>query len=312
MTEKDSQEFLFVLDGGGTKTRAIVTPAADPQAKPFVEVEAGPANFGRIGSEGLGAVINELIVKLPEHFRSPAALVAGLAGVGREAERQKAEAALHKLFPDIPVIVRTDAELAYAGAFGLQPGGVLVIAGTGSIAWTQLSDGRFLRAGGWGPLLGDEGGGAWLGREVLRLCLRQGETGKLSPFARAILKTIQITKPTEILTKVYREHWGPEHWATLAPVVFEYAGKDKEADALIEKTSAALAKLAGQLLEQMPLSPDSVPVSVVGGLTVHWERIEPFFLTELQKESLVKHHLVTPIGDALFGGRLVAQKHGIP
>lgn len=311
MTKSDSQKLLLVLDGGGTRTRALIAPVDNPQADALAKVQAGPSNFGQVGAEGLATVLNEIIAKLPVSFRKISALVAGLAGVGREEERKKAEDVLHRLFPNMPLVVRTDAELAYFGAFGGKPGGILVIAGTGSIAWTRLSNGRFLRVGGWGALLGDEGGGVWLGRETLRLCLREGETGELGPLARSVLKTLQITKAADILTLVYQHSYNPEQWATLVPLVFEHAGKDPEADALTKKTGEALAELAMRLLSRMAATPHPIPLAVVGGLTAHWSLLEPSFSAQLAKGSLAKCELVPSLGDALFGGRLVAQDAGI-
>lgn len=312
MTDNAGEKLLLVIDGGGTTTRALVAPAADPQVEACARVEAGPSNFGQVGEEGLAAVMNEVIAKLPASYRQVSALMVGLSGVGRKEERQKAKGALRRLFPDIPLLVRTDAELAYCGAFGHEPGSILIIAGTGSIAWTRLADGRFLRAGGWGALLGDEGGGSWLGREALRLCLREGETKELGSLARAILKTLQISGTADILTLVYQRHYDSEHWAALAPLVFEHAGKDAQADALIRKAGEALAELAKRLLVRMPTSSEAVPLAVVGGLSVHWPLLAPSFLAELQKDHSANYQLVSPLGDALFGGRLIARDAQIP
>jgi glucosamine kinase len=312
MTESSHEKLLLVLDGGGTRTRALVAPAPDPQAEALAQVEVGPTNFGQVREEGLASALNEIIAKLPKALREISALVVGLAGVGRKEERQKAESALRRLFPDIPLLVRTDAELAYHGAFGHESDGILIITGTGSIAWTRLTDGRFLRAGGWGALLGDEGGGTWMGREALRLCLREGETKELGLLSQAVLKTLQIPKAADILTLVYQRNWGPENWASLAPLVFEHAGQDEGADALIKKAGVALAELARRLLTVMPATPDPVPLAVAGGLSVHWPLLAPSFFDKLQRDISAKCELITPLGDALFGGRLIACDAGIP
>ncbi len=308
MTNSDKTKLLLVLDGGGTRTRALLAPISDPSALPSGTTEAGPSNFNQVGADGLKAVINEIIENLSVPFRRIQTVVAGLAGVGREEERQQAESVLCEIFPDARVLVRTDAELAYDGAFGSQSGGILIIAGTGSIAWTRLADGRFLRAGGWGALLGDDGSGAWLGREALRLCLRQGETGTFSPLAKAILKSLNLTEANRILNLIYQQKYDSQHWASLAPFVFEFAGKDMEAEKLIQKTGTALAELARRLLAQMVSTPERIPLAVCGGLTAQWPLLEPSFTAELENETLAKFKIIEPLGDALFGGRLIAQR----
>ncbi len=309
MTNSDKTKLLLVLDGGGTRTRALVAPAADPSALPCGTTEAGPSNFNQVGADGLKAVACEIIERLAVPAHRIQTVVAGLAGVGREQERQQAESVLCEIFSEARVLVRTDAELAYDGAFGSQTGGILIIAGTGSIAWTRLADGRFLRAGGWGPLLGDDGSGAWLGREALRLCLRQGETGTFGPLSKAILESLNITEASRILNLVYQQKYDSQHWASLAPLVFEFAGKDMEADKLIQETGTALAELARRLLAQMDATTEQIPLAVCGGLTAQWPLLEPSFMAELERESRAKFEIIEPLGDALFGGRFIAQKH---
>jgi glucosamine kinase len=303
-------KILLVIDGGGTKTSAVVAPLDDPHAPALAQVEVGPSNFGQVGSEGLKKIAEEIVAGSPESLREVSMVVAGLAGVGRDAEKQKAEETLREVFPNARVVVRTDAELAYYGAFGLKSNRILIIAGTGSIAWTRLPDGRFLRAGGWGPLLGDEGGGAWMGREALRLCLAEGEKNHLGALSQAILRKLEIEKAGDVLTLVYHQGWSPEKWASLAPLVVEYADRDSRAHDLIEKAGAFLGELAARLASQMPHTSQAIPVAVVGGLTAEWELLEPSFVASLSKNELLRFQLVKPIGDALFGGRLIAQEAG--
>lgn len=311
MTESTGERLLLVIDGGGTKTRALIAPTSDVQAPPLMRLEAGPSNFGQVGRDGLKVVMNEIVGKLPPSLRGISALVAGLAGVGRETERQMAHDALYELFPGIPLLLRTDAELAYYGAFGFARGDILIIAGTGSIAWTRLPNGSFLRAGGWGPILGDEGSGAWMGREALRVCLREGETQELGSLSRAVLKTLGLSEASDILTLVYQRGFDSRQWASLAPLIFEHAGRDAGADTIIIEAGAALARLGKRILAQIRPVSRPVHIAVVGGLTAHWSLLEPPFLAELMEDNPTECELVTPMGDALLGGRLIAQETGI-
>src|SRR6266536_4697952 len=98
----------------------------------------------------------------------PAVLCVGVAGVGRDQERFVLWRELFKLELAREVVVQPDATVALYDAFGSAPG-VLVIAGVGAIAYGQDAESRPVRCGGWGPLAGDEGGGAWIGRQAIGL-----------------------------------------------------------------------------------------------------------------------------------------------
>lgn len=98
-----------------------------------------------------------------------AALVVSTRGVWTATERERQERRLRRLA--LKVMVLSDAQAAYLGALGARPG-LLVLAGTGSIVLGRDSDGRWVRRGGLGPLLGDEGSAFWIGREWLRATTR--------------------------------------------------------------------------------------------------------------------------------------------
>ncbi|HET8578027.1 MAG TPA: BadF/BadG/BcrA/BcrD ATPase family protein [Methylomirabilota bacterium] len=99
-----------------------------------------------------------------------AALVVASRGVWTRAERRVEQRRLRGAARHVRVI--SDVEAAYHGALGARPG-VLLLAGTGSIALGRDARGRWARAGGLGPLLGDEGSAFWIGREWLRAAARQ-------------------------------------------------------------------------------------------------------------------------------------------
>ena len=86
-------------------------------------------------------------------------------GVWTPTERRRVARTLRRAASRVHVI--SDAQAALLGALG-DRAGVLILAGTGSIALARDARGRWARAGGLGPLLGDEGSGFWLGRQWLR------------------------------------------------------------------------------------------------------------------------------------------------
>src|SRR5690606_18298443 len=100
-----------------------------------------------------------------------AALCAGLAGVGNATERGIVEESLRRAEIAERVMVRTDGETALHGALGGGEG-ILLIAGTGSVAYGRAPDGRVERCGGWGMVVGDEGSGFAIGRASLTAALQ--------------------------------------------------------------------------------------------------------------------------------------------
>src|SRR5205085_11071904 len=121
--------------------------------------------------------------------RPVAAMVVGASGAGDPAQQGALAAALEGCGLATRLLVTTDAALALDAAF---PGGagIVLIAGTGSIAWARLPDGSPIRAGGLGPVLGDGGSGYAIGLDALRAVARELETGTPASLAPTILGTL--------------------------------------------------------------------------------------------------------------------------
>lgn len=291
-------ESYFIIDGGGTRTRGWLVK---PDGTVLQNVEGGPSNVARLGAGGLRIALSELLAECPG-ARTSSEVVLGLAGVGRDRERDLAEAVAREFWPQAVTQVVTDAHLGYAGAFYKGEHGILLIIGTGSIAFYQNPQGHeFFRAGGWGPLLGDEGSGAWIGREALRHCLWEGEREELSPFHAAILEKLEVATTTDIITKVYREDFGPTRWAELAPLVFDFADEQPEVGAILERAALELIDQVERLLEDMPQNMQLLPLVVTGGL---WERrdiMEPLLQEEIDARNLPLK-IAEPSGGAVEGG----------
>jgi len=159
------------VDGGGTKTEAVIM---DANQRVIGEGRAGPSNPLRVGIAGAAAAVREAIdsacaaAKLRRGDLIAAQI--GLAGARRRELRERMRETLMPLgVGEIEVV--TDANIALYGATDGAPG-LVVIAGTGSICCGINARGKRFCAGGWGPIAGDEGGGAWLARRALR-ALRQ-------------------------------------------------------------------------------------------------------------------------------------------
>jgi N-acetylglucosamine kinase-like BadF-type ATPase len=166
-------------------------------------------------------------------------LWAGLAGAGNASAREAVANALGSRGLATRVVVGTDVEAAFHDAFGEGPG-VLLIAGTGSIAWARDHDGTAHRVGGWGRDLGDEGSGFRLGLEALRRIMRAMD-GRDTPtgLQEVVLGALGLADPTELVAWVARASKGDV--AALAPVVVGVAELgDAGAQAIVDEAVGAL------------------------------------------------------------------------
>ena len=158
------------VDAGGTKTQGVV---ADESGHILKSARAGGANLHVHGELAVEKVLAELLDELCPDER-PEALCLGMAGVDRPGEDVVVRSLLRRLGFRGNAIVVNDAVVAIA-AGAKNRVGVVVIAGTGSIAYGIDPTGRTARAGGLGPLLADEGSGGWVGHKALLAAVRATE-----------------------------------------------------------------------------------------------------------------------------------------
>lgn len=156
-----SEGVLCGIDGGGSKTLVAVADASG-QA---VAVRRGPATspLERRNWPDL------LAAQVQDAARRPhlLAVAAALPAYGEVAEVSAAqERVIGELFAPAPSRVLNDVDAAHLGGFG-GGAGILILAGTGSMAWARDEAGGSHRTGGWGEIVGDEGSGYWIGRKVL-------------------------------------------------------------------------------------------------------------------------------------------------
>lgn len=197
----------------------------------------------------------------------PTGVVLGAAGLdsGSAAARLLGETVAGALgLPAESVIAGNDMDIAYRSVF--EPGeGVLVYAGTGSIAWHVPRSGPPLRAGGHGYLIDDAGGGYWIGRQALARVLRwHDELGLPSdrPLAREVYRQLGSSSWPDIRTAVYGE--GRARIAALAPAVLRAAGRgDEAAIEVLRAAGTELGRLANVMLRRLG---QILPVALLGGI----------------------------------------------
>jgi glucosamine kinase len=255
------------IDGGGSKTRAIV---ADERGTEIVSVEAGGSAVrgGQVEepAEVIAALVRDALQAADMPHVVPKVICAGVAGVGRDAERQALWQALASRDLAEEVVVHADATVALDDAFGDGPG-VLLIAGTGSVAFGRSPAGTFARCGGWGPVIGDEGSGAWIGRRALSVVAaaadgREPETA----LTGAVLTGAEVDDVAQLIG--WAASATPAMLATLAPVVLSVAdGGDLRANSLVSLAVEELALHVRTLARQLFVDERAaMPVALAGGL----------------------------------------------
>ncbi|MEV2224588.1 BadF/BadG/BcrA/BcrD ATPase family protein [Nocardia vinacea] len=228
----------------------------------YAEAPGAPGLAHRTGvtaaERAINAVIDQ-IASLPTTFT----LSVGAAGA---ASAPAAAAALARRLAEVPsaaaVVVTSDAITAHAGALGGSPGVVLAI-GTGAVATAVDGAGRFTRVDGWGPQLGDEGSGGWIGLEGLRAALRAHDgRGPSTILTERVREHYGIE--LDVLPKYLGEHDNPALVAAeFAPVVA--AAVDDTAAAIMAAAARALARTVLAAIERSGIRPP-VPYAITGGL----------------------------------------------
>jgi N-acetylglucosamine kinase-like BadF-type ATPase len=237
---------------------------------------SGPsASLAAAGAERAAAVLGGLLVSLGHP--SVAAAVAGAAGCDTAAGRARMLELLGPLLPGARVEVVHDTRLVLAAA-GLDCG-IVLIAGTGSVAWGLAPTGAEARAGGWGHLLGDEGSGYWVVREAIRTMLAENDRGVApGPLARRLLAETGAADPLD-LTLLFHADRSPERWAALSHAALS-------ADpALVAATAAALAAQVSTVAARLGLP---CPVVLSGGMLLGEPALEAALRAALPGAELLR------------------------
>ena len=259
---------LFLgVDGGQSGTVAAI---GDEAGRVLGVGEAGPGNHAA-GAEGrakLERAVRESIGQAAAHAGlDAAALEFESACFGMSGGPEDKQAIIAGLVRAERLLVTTDAAVALAGA--TQSGlGVVVIAGTGSMAFGRNAAGRTARAGGWGYIFGDEGGAFDMVRQAARAALRMEEGwGPQTSLRAALLEATGSTSANQMLHGFYTPEWPRSRVAALAPAIDRAAGEgDAVAQHIVTQSAQELAHLAAAVRSQLWKPAEPVEISYIGGV----------------------------------------------
>ena len=250
------------LDAGGTKTVGLL---ADEAGNILAESRGSGANLQTHGELEVEKVFHEVIEQLAS-LQQIDALCLGIAGVDRPRDEAAIRGILRRLGHRERATIVNDAVVALvAGAS--ERFGIVVLAGTGSIAYGLDAKGRSARAGGYGYILADEGSGYWLGREALRAAVRaaDGRSPK-TLLIDLIFEALQIGSLAELVALVYEKGMAKDQVAALARVVERARAEgDVASTQILAEAARELALTARSVARQLGFASDPFPVVLAGG-----------------------------------------------
>lgn len=263
------------VDGGGTKTRAVVAAAGGHEV--LGEGRAGPSNPLRVGVSEAAAAVREAVERACAaagvRRTEVAAAEVGLAGVKREDLRAAMRAALADLgFKPLEIV--TDAEIALYGVTGGKSG-LVIIAGTGSLCRGQSARGRQAWAGGWGPLAGDEGSGSWMARRALQAVAKATDgRGPRTSLVEAACDYFNVAAPEDLATAVYAPSITNQRLSGFGRFVIEAAKRrDAVSREIVDGAGRELAQAAGAVIRRLRMQRERFAVGYVGGVFAAGELI---------------------------------------
>ena len=253
------------IDAGGSKTVALL---AGVDGRVVAEGRAGGANLRTHGELVVEKTLHEVIDQvLDRDTDRPAAVCLGIAGVDRVDDAATIRGVMRRLgFRDHTLIVN-DALIALVAGAG-EPVGLVIVAGTGSIAYGVNAAGQAARSGGWGPVLADEGSGYWIGRRALVAVMRHADgRGPRTALTPMVFERLNVAKADEIVSEIYEGAERRQLVATLGSLVAEAQGAgDVVAAEILKDAAAELVMAAASVIGRLDMRGHVFSTFLSGGM----------------------------------------------
>lgn len=274
--------YFLGIDGGGTKT----TCAVGDESQLLAAATAGPSNIVRVGEgktrESLHQCVRQACAAAGIVPEEVARTCIGGSGAAQPELAGIVQGLLAEILPS-PIEVVGDMQIALEAAFNTGPG-VIVIAGTGSIAYGRDRKGRTARAGGWGFAIGDEGSAHWIGRSAVSAVLRAADLADAdcarSALTASLLKAWGVASIADLARAA--NSVPPPDFAALFPAIV--SSSDELATQVLTQAGGELAEVAAVVMRRLFAKDHSgeVPVAMTGGVFRYAARVRQVFYNELR------------------------------
>jgi N-acetylglucosamine kinase-like BadF-type ATPase len=262
------EKYFLGIDGGGTKTHAVIT---DSEFRIVGEGFGGAANPLRIGLEEAVLHIEQAVAdacaQAGVDLGNIESACAAIAGINHPIHYHTMKDALDEALQVGGLELVTDARAALEGALDGKAG-VVVIAGTGSIAIGVNNDGRTARAGGFGPTLSDEGSGYYIAQRALKAVVSSfdGRSPRTSLVER-VCDRLGVADPSDLPAVIYNSDSERVDIAPLAEIVDEAAREgDSVARQILTDAGRELGRLAASVIDKLGLHSSAFRVACVGSV----------------------------------------------
>lgn len=299
--------YIIGIDGGGTKTVGLLATEAGEH---IAKAQAGPSNYHVVGTEQTQAVLIEIISQLSQHVDGIALssihLCLGMAGLGRTEDKKVVGQICDQIGVNKNRILTHDAHIALIAGTGKEEG-VIVISGTGSIVYGIDTQGKEVRAGGWGYLLGDEGSGYDIALKGLQAVARAADKREQpTQLTDLILNQLELNEPSNLIRWTHAAD--RDEIAQLATVVFKAVEiGDTKAEQIIDSAFSELVCAVETVVLQLKLTH---PFGIVfsGGNLLH----QPILADRLQRwieKIIIGGSVIFPKHEPAYGAVLLAKAH---
>jgi N-acetylglucosamine kinase-like BadF-type ATPase len=301
--------YFIGVDGGASKTAALVV---DEKGNPLGRGQAGASNHLRVGIEeatrNVERAVNIAMVEAGIAIRQVEYAYCGIAGSDHPVHRQRVIDSLKIFFPRGNFIVDTDARIALTGAIGFGAG-IVVISGTGSVAFGRNAGMEEARAGGWGPTLGDEGSGFWIAREGLSAIVRAHDgRGFATKMTDLLCDDYDMCSPAELPRFVYATTTHVDDIARYGKLVIQAAQNgDPIALDILARGGSELAECVLAVARKLHITADEFPVAHVGGAFHAGELLLGPMRLRLQRDA-PGASLIEPLHPPVEGAAMMAMR----
>lgn len=268
------------IDGGGSNLRVVVVDEAMTVVSHATDATANP---NLIGQRQAASRIQQCIERACESIdvSAIAAVGVGIAGAAAHHSAAWLVETVAPVLPTAKILPSSDHEIALVGALGKREG-ILLLAGTGSVAYGVNPAGEQVQIGGWGYLIGDEGSGYKIGLQALRIVTYEHDRAKRTDFSKILLEALGLSEAKDLISFMYHRDAPPvREVARLARTVLEMA-KDNvpAAEKIIHNAAYDLAHLVHQAKQRLDI-PDA-DIAFAGGL--------------LTSDNMLSHRVARQVG----------------